>query len=1489
MSEIRFCHSYKAILNLRFVGFLLLFLFIAPKLCAAEDRLIFAFTFDPPSIQRPGEQAQVTIAGLPSIGNPGEPILPVRTARILLPPGQSIAEIQVLASQRQILPGSFRVCPGQMQIPLGGAENWQPTPPNEDIYTSPTPFPPQTHHLVGVWSLCGYQIAIINLHPVEYIPSTGTISYFPEMELCLRTVDSPDVFAQTQRMLRSPGLMAHRLAGMVDNPRQIEQYSNLAETPRRSKGSLVNPQETYRYVVITSQDLKPTFQTLAEFKTQRGQRATVVTVQEIGDTYSGQDLPEQIRNFILDAYTGWQTDFVLLGGDDEIIPHRGLYAQAFGYTETDIPADLYFGALDGDWNADGDQLWGEPGEEDLFAEVSVGRAPVDDQDEALHFVTKTIQYQQAPVPEQTTAALMAGEELWDNPLTYGGDYKDEIRFGATTNSCTTSGFPANFTVNTLYDKDLGSPWWGGMLLDLMNNGLHLINHLGHSSVEYALRLTADQVLNDLTNDGIDNSFMIIFSQGCYAASFDNRNPGGLYVDDCVAEAFLTGPHGAAAFVGNTRYGWASPGMTDGASQYFDRQFFDALFGENIYRLGAINDDSKIDNIWALDYQGIRWCFYEQTLLGDPDLDIWTELPGTLSVSHPTVLTIMEENSVVVQVESDCGPVTDALVCIRQGDQLYATDLTNHLGETSFALLPTTAETLDISVIAHNNLPYAGTILARTDGPWLCYSHHSVDDDQNGNSSGNGDGVINQGETVELTLWLNNFGAQVAERITTTLRSSDAHVEIIDSVQTFPPIPPEQEETSQERYLFAVDGGCPDGHDIEFTVEVRDEADGVWISTFSINVSAPKLIFETLVLDDDPPAGNGNGLLEAGESARMMITVRNIGSAEATSVSSQLSVEGDPHVEIERGTAYFHTIESGSAVSSRWPFYKITASEECPPFYFFDYTLNLSAAGDYAVQDTIPHAVGFTGLKDDMEDETTTWTHGGTGDLWHLSQGRARTPFHSWYGGSATHREYQNGMDAFLKSPMMLLISGSQLSFWHWYDLEEDRDFGYLEIYADSGWTQPGEPFTGNSQGWVRQTYDLSAYPNGKTLYIRFRMTSDEQNCGEGWYIDDVYVGLPFRFTLDQAKVSPERGEESTDFTFSTIYTSDWNYPPTSTIAYIDGTPYNMASADTDYTQGATFTCQTALDLGEHEYHFDFSSGLESTRWPRFGECTGPLVAEVIYQEDFEDWNGNFVHTGSDWEWGPPTSGPGQAHSGEKVWASVLAGAYSDNSDSRLETPPIDLTGITNPQLSFWHWYSFEYRQAHYDGGNVKISADGEQFQVFTPDNGYEGTISTLNAGIPGEPGFCLYNDGQFWHQETFDLSPYSGQQIVIRFHFGSNSRHTYPGWYIDDVVISGLQPNTLPAVSDLNLTLAGENILLSWSWPYKEIPAAYAIYRGILSNGPFAQPESIATVTATTYIDPSVAGNQPINYYYLVRALSFDGLESEPSERVGEFNTTTFH
>jgi hypothetical protein len=200
---------------------------------------------------------------------------------------------------------------------------------------------------------------------------------------------------------------------------------------------------------------------------------------------------------------------------------------------------------------------------------------------------------------------------------------------------------------------------------------------------------------------------------------------------------------------------------------------------------------------------------------------------------------------------------------------------------------------------------------------------------------------------------------------------------------------------------------------------------------------------------------------------------------------------------------------------------------------------------------------------------------------------------------------------------------------------------------------------------------------------------------------------------------------------------------------------------------------------------DSSVRSNTTFDPEFGSHTFLLIESLSY--DFEADDGAFTTgEGGDWEWGIPTTGPGLAHSGEKVWGTRLHEPYSDLSDSRLDSPPIDLSGYAAATLTFFHWYRTESGfDRVLDGGNVGISVDGEPFEVIFPEGGYDDIIlPTEGNPLVGQPAFGgSSGNGDFWHEEVFCLSPHVEHSVRLRFHFGSNATATDPGWYIDDMAV----------------------------------------------------------------------------------------------------------
>jgi hypothetical protein len=99
------------------------------------------------------------------------------------------------------------------------------------------------------------------------------------------------------------------------------------------------------------------------------------------------------------------------------------------------------------------------------------------------------------------------------------------------------------------------------------------------------------------------------------------------------------------------------------------------------------------------------------------------------------------------------------------------------------------------------------------------------------------------------------------------------------------------------------------------------------------------------------------------------------------------------------------------------------------------------------------------------------------------------------------------------------LSSATLQFWAWYDIESNWDNAYVAVSIDGGQTWQAQPatttstanpvgvaygpaFTGQSNGWVEQTVDLSPFV-GQTIQLRFEYITDDAVNSPGFAIDDI--------------------------------------------------------------------------------------------------------------------------------------------------------------------------------------------------------------------------------------------------------------------------------------------------------------------------------------------------------------------------------------------------
>ncbi len=1103
--------------------------------------------FEKPGVASVPGGALFTIPGCRSIAGPGEPMLPVYPACFIIPPGETVSRIVVEAAETIALDGSFDVAPMQPQAPLGTA-----VPPgfvrNTAIYQSSRPFPADRGVLVTEQTIAGVRLAFVNIYPCTFVPSTGIVRFSPSVRITIETVPSGFAAAaapaaRTREALRS-------LRNRVENPGLSIEYalpvSSLADTA--AAGEIVH------YVIVTSPAFVPDFQPLVDLKARCGMRARIVDTAWIAANYGGADLQEKIRNFIRFAYENWQTTYVLLGGDDEVIPHRGFYVKNGMTIDADIPSDLYYSCLDGNWNNDADQYFGEPGEEDLLSEVIVGRLPVDSSAEIANALQKISSYTLAPVPAQCTSIGLFGELLWTiaGVNTWGSDYKNEIRYGSSSWGFTTAGVPPGFSTPVLYDSEAGS-WNVSDVLSILNGGINFVNHCGHSNLYSVMRLATWDVPS-LTNDGVSAGYFICYSQGCYAASFDNRDEAGtIHADDCIAEELVTDAHGAVGFVGNTRFGWDAPGSTCGVSQFFDRQFFDAIFGEGITRLGDALEDSRIDNVAYIGYEAVRWVYYGMCLLGDPALSVWTDTPRELAAEHDSVL-FAGQGGFEVRVSDTDGPLEGALASLNSTSPgAYCTAVTDASGVALLQPCRNDGEDFLLSVVSPNYYPHVDTVDVEQIASYLpSVALLAVSDDTAG-GAGDGDGVAEAGETAALTILVKNIGLNPLTNVGISLAVDDTLVNVLFG----------------DAYAGDLAAGASSILDRAFSVEIGTSArnaggatlefivatgEGTWTIPLALPISAPDVVLESFAISD-AAHGNGNGCLEAWEFQNLSCVYRNRGTTDAISAVLTLSFPEYSFGRAVKASVEAPIIPAGGALAFPGELLWFV-NEATPSFSEIAMILTIEGRNMESQAETLRVRTCGYGIEDPVDTEGPFSHRAIVGvDQWHVSASRYHSAPSSWKCGAPPTGAYANIMESVLALPPLCLFSNSRLTFWHRINAEVGTvypywalDAGVVELSQDNGSTwkivsptvlypSRASPYNtiflaayqrcySGAFDWKMETFDLSAY-HGPVL-IRFHFASDEQYGFEGWYIDDVIVTTDIATDAGENGTPPSRGANRLD-------------------------------------------------------------------------------------------------------------------------------------------------------------------------------------------------------------------------------------------------------------------------------------------------------------------------------------------------------------------------
>jgi hypothetical protein len=128
---------------------------------------------------------------------------------------------------------------------------------------------------------------------------------------------------------------------------------------------------------------------------------------------------------------------------------------------------------------------------------------------------------------------------------------------------------------------------------------------------------------------------------------------------------------------------------------------------------------------------------------------------------------------------------------------------------------------------------------------------------------------------------------------------------------------------------------------------------------------------------------------------------------------------------------------------------------------------------------------------------------------------------------------------------------------------------------------------------------------------------------------------------------------------------------------------------------------------------------------------------------------------------------------------VLWGNKGDEADNALIFEA-DLSTVDTATLNFDNLIDIEEQwdfgvvQVSTDGGETWVSLSNENTRSDVVEEGYP----KIKENMPGFTG--VYTD---WQNETFDLTEYAGQKVLISFRYLTDWGTTQSGWFIDNIEI----------------------------------------------------------------------------------------------------------
>jgi hypothetical protein len=766
----------------------------------------------------------------------GKPTIPALTVMLAIP-DQAGVQLSVSYSGFDII-DNFDLAPVQPSPADNNPDADIPFTIDQQVYSNDEFYPGDLAEAADPIIMRDIRGVQISLYPVQYNPVRRQLRVYHDLSVCV-TDGGPVINPKTTRR-------DHLSEGFY--PLYKSMFANFEQ--------LYSTEDVQRggYVIICKPSLADTLKALALWKHKKGYTTRIVRSTEIAS--SGNPSYTQIFNYLRTAYQSWTVppEYVMIVGDMDNLTLTGIA----DYPYSSYASDHHFACVDGT---------------DYIPDIFVARASIDNLSELRRVIAKILKYEEKP--------LMRDPEHWIRGLSIAYTYYESSRL--TTLWVRQLQLQHGFArVDTVMGQNPSSN-----IATWINNGVGYVQYRGAGSSDgwWGPSFTIAD-LNALQNTNKLGVWAIL-----------TCGTGDFSADVCFGETWLRmgiGPDslkGGPAYYGvsdhNTHTRWNNPIMV---GYYF------GIFDEGVTHFAAAAVRGKLQEYRTFPrYRGagnyVEQYFNTYNMLGDPELELRTTIPILLNVTHPETLAFGLNHFELNVVDTSGAPVKDAIVSlikmIDSTEEVYSVGKTDEAGNVSLSYRALTTGTMAVTVSGQNLYPYEGTVDIVQSNVAVGLDSLVVDDDNTGYSRGNGDGIVNPGETLELSVSLKNYGNDLpANGVVTSLEPLDDFVTIIDATRNYGSLNPGESRFAGIPYLVNISPNAQDGNICRIKQTVIDQNNDFWYSVIEIPIQASKFVVNSIAVQDP------NSRLDPGDTVNLVITIKNGGHADAQNVTAAVTTVDD---------------------------------------------------------------------------------------------------------------------------------------------------------------------------------------------------------------------------------------------------------------------------------------------------------------------------------------------------------------------------------------------------------------------------------------------------------------------------------------------------------------------------------------------------------------------------------------------------------------------